>query len=285
MATEVQAERDANAEECPDPATFSARARHGAAEQDGRTVRVHFSRSNAQYVATITTSDGLARILVDPSCDALAEAAAVIVQLALEGPREPQKAPAPAATTEAKTDPPKDAVIEPSTASPLAFEAMAGAAFGLGLGSPSAVGARIGGALVIGDHWTVGLTGLWLAPEMQSLTNGSVDIGVLGGGLDGCGRLTLGRFRPGLCARAEAFRLEGSARGFSQNESHSRPLYTASVLARGDVRIAGPLGLFAEAGAVVPLGKERFEIQGVGLVYDQPAVAAAGTLGARMRFE
>jgi len=88
-----------------------------------------------------------------------------------------------------------------------------------------------------------------------------------------------------LCGRAEVARLSGQARGFLVNEEGARPLVTTSLLLRAQRRLFGPIGLYGEFGGVVPLVRERFEIQRVGLVYDPPLVAATTALGAIVDFE
>jgi hypothetical protein len=111
-------------------------------------------------------------------------------------------------------------------------------------------------------------------------------VSIAGGGIEGCGRLPIGRsLLLALCGRTEAMRLEGTARGFPRVEQHARPLFAGTLLGRARARIAGPVALFAEAGAVVPFVRDRFAIDTVGLVYDPPVVAATTGIGIVMDFE
>jgi hypothetical protein len=51
------------------------------------------------------------------------------------------------------------------------------------------------------------------------------------------------------------------------------------------VRVAGPVRAFVELGAVAPVVRERFAIDGVGLVYDPPLIGGSGGIGALVDFE
>ena len=214
-------------------------------------------------------------------CDGLAEATLLAVRLALDVPAEP---PAPAEPSDHDTPAP----IVAGDPHPRHVEILAGGLAAFGIGSAFAPGVRAGGALTLGSEaqWSIGVTGFALASRTQTLGAGAVSIGALGGGVDLCRRHRFGAsWRVGLCGRAELGRLSGQARGFDTNEEAARPLVLGSLLLRAQRRFYGPLGLFAEVGGAVPIVRERFEIQGVGLVYDPPLVAATGAIGALVDFE
>ena len=166
-------------------------------------------------------------------------------------------------------------------------EVLAGGTVAVGIGSPVAPGFRGGAALALGEgRWTVGITGVFLASQTRDVGAGTVDVGVAGGGLEACGRLRAGRSALlGLCGRAEVLRLSGSASGFARVEEHARPLFAGTLLARGQARVAGPVMAFLELGAVVPVVRERFAIDRVGIVYDPPLIGGTGGFGALVDFE
>jgi hypothetical protein len=274
---DVRVERAPGAEECPTPSAFAERLRASSATRD---VSVRFTKTHAGFASTVRTAEGATRSIEDPTCDALANATLVVVRLALD-------VPAPPASEDPPPPPPPTVVPQERPVAPgrsAGIEILAGAATTIGIGSPLAPGARVTGSLYFG-HWGVGVTGLVLATQTRSLERGEVDVGVLGGGIEGCGRIGEGSLRGALCSRFELLRLAGAARGFARNEEQARPLGTFGLLVRGQARIAPPVGLFAEAGVTVPSSRERFEIEGAGLVYDAPILAAAGAFGAYANFE
>lgn len=304
-AAEIRVDRSKGAEACPDPAKFEARARESA-KSSSRDVDVRFARTRTGYASSIRTSDGMVRAIEDVACDALADATLVIVRLALDvesappetttttaaepvtaSSQSPSLSPASSSAASASAD-----RVEPSPAANRertnGIELLAGGAVAAGLGVSFGKGARVGAAWMF-DHqrWSIGVTGLALAPETRSFENGTVEIGLLGGGLEGCGRTatTSGALAGALCARGEMFRLSGSANGFARNEEHARPLATMGFALRGKLRIARPLGAFAELAASVPLARERFAIDGAGIIYDPPIVAASAAAGLSVDFE
>lgn len=300
-AAEIRVARDKGAEACPDPAKLEARARESATSSS-RDVDVRFARTSTGYASSIRTSDGMVRAIEDASCDALADATLVIVRLALDvESAQPESATAPppaklvesakTSTTVATAATVAPDRVEPSPAAndhrTNAVELLAGGAVAAGLGVSFGKGARIGAAWVFDPHWSIGVTGLALAPETRTFEKGTVEIGLLGGGLEGCVRAatTAGAIAGALCARGEMFRLSGSANGFARNEEHARPLATMGLALRGKLRIARPLGAFAELATSVPLARERFAIDGAGIIYEPPVVAGSAAAGLSVDFE
>jgi len=56
-------------------------------------------------------------------------------------------------------------------------------------------------------------------------------------------------------------------------------------LGRARAKVAGPIALFAEAGVVLPIVRERFSIDTVGVVYEAPVLGATTGIGAVVDFE
>lgn len=276
---DVRVERADDAKACPDPATFASRASEGISDERRRSVgiTVRFERTTSGFASAVRTSDGSERALDDPSssCDGLAEATLLAVRLAFDrddGPPAPAERPADA--------PPRRSAVHP--------DLFAGVLGAVGLGG--SVGGRVVGAAVLGAHeeWSVGATAFLLLPQTERFGSGTVETSVVGGGLDACRQApfgSLGGTIVGLCGRMEIARLAGTSRGFAKNDDASRPLVSGSLLVRAHRRIGGPVGAFGELGAVVPINRERFEIQGIGRVYDPPLVAGTGTIGLQVDFE
>jgi hypothetical protein len=238
----------------------------------------------------------MVRALDDVACDALADATLVVVRLALDvesAPPEPPPKPSERIVEEPAKEAPSPDRAETSPASgdrrsSNAIEVLAGGAVAAGLGGSVGKGARIGAAWLFDRRrWSIGVTGLALAPETRTFEKGTVEVGLLGGGLEGCGRAATasGVIAGALCARGEMFRLSGAASGFARNEEHARPLAALGLALRGKVRIAPPFGAFAEIAASAPLARERFAIDGAGVVYEPPIVAGTAAAGLSVDFE
>jgi hypothetical protein len=285
---DLRVERSDGADSCPDAAAFANRMRDAGAPQPAFAtgeITVRFAHTASGFRSWVGTADGKHRSLADdaPTCDGLAEATILAVKMALELEGAPAvvSAPPPAVADEL---PHEEAA--PRRAAPF-VETSASGAVVFGLGSPVAAGVRAGAGLVLGQgRWSIGLTGLALPSQTRSIGEGTVGVSVLGGGVEGCGRLPVGRsVLLALCGRAEAMSLDGSAHGFARTESHARPVFTASLLGRARAKVAGPVALFVEAGALVPFARERFAIDTVGVVYDPPVVGAATGIGMLVDFE
>ena len=296
---DVRVERSDDAASCPDTAAFADRLRDAAAKEPAvatSRISVRFEHTAHGYRSWIRTADGKQRSLADdaPNCDGVAEATVLAVRLALELEAPAVEAPAAEAPAVAAPLPspatadagPAPSVSAPRRAAPFAEIAASGVVV-FGLASPVASGARAGAALVLAHgHVSLGLTGIVLPSQTRNIGPGTVDLSVLGGGIEGCGRLPIGAaLLLALCGRAEAMSLDGSSHGFDRVETHARPLLAGTLLGRARARIAEPVALFVEAGALVPLARERFSIDTVGVVYDPPAVAAATGIGVVVDFE
>ena len=196
--------------------------------------------------------------------------------------------------------PPEPAPITPPTSAapaPEPAEGRRGRALGelsvsgvvaFGLVSPIASGVRAGAAVVLDEkeRWTLGLSGIVLPAHTIDVGEGAVDMSLQGGGVEGCGRTRAGRSTfLALCGRLEGMRLTGESRGFDRTEQQARASVIGSLLARARTRVAGPVAVFVELGAMVPFVRQRFAIDTVGLVYDSPPVAAAAGIGMAVDFE
>jgi len=306
-AADIRVERADGAEACPDPNAFQARIRE-IWSRSSRDLSIRFGPTRKGFAATVRTSDGMMRSLEDDSCDALADATLVVVRLAAEEPasgeREAPVVPPPTSSSAGLEPAPERDEARAADARSRAWlggELLLGAAAAIGLQGGLGGGARASGALVFGGgRFSLGLTGLWLAPVASSpgsssagspagssAGSGKIEVGILGGGLEACARAAVAARMVSfaVCPRGEVFRLSGEASGFARNESRGRALIAASLVLRGKVRIAGPAGVFVEAAATFPLTNERFAVDGLGIVYDPPVLAGIGAAGLALEFE
>jgi hypothetical protein len=258
------------------------------------------------------------------SCAALADATALAVRLALDlepaadaalDERRPAAEDAalrgepssPVAEQAAPTAEPSSPVAERAARQPRAGEAnrdaardeppsrrssvglwlLGGAGAAAGLIHPFSTGARAGAGVTLdSSRWTIGATGSISAARTFAVGSGEVDLAYAGAGLEACRRHGMSeRVTVGACGRLELGRLSGTARGFDRSEAHARPLATASLLARAQLRLLGPAWLFAELGVAATMVRERFQIDGVGLVHDPALAAPIAALGAVVEIE
>ncbi|MBX3209992.1 MAG: hypothetical protein KF764_33490 [Labilithrix sp.] len=293
---EVKVERSEGADSCPDAASFAEQVRDGGGEPASDTaadISVRFERTKQGYRSSVRVADGAYRAIVEdaPTCDGVAEAAALAVKLALDMEAARPVAPAPTpSVVDAPVAPRRESVptahVDEARA-PLG-ELSATGVVAFGIASPVAPGVRAGAAIALDrrGHWSLGLTGLLLPAQSRTLGEGTVDLSVQGGGLEGCGRSRVGRsVLLALCTRFEAMRLQAEARGFPRSEAHARPLFGGTLLGRARAKVAGPVAVFVEVGALVPLVRQRFSIDTVGLVYDPPVLAATTGIGLAVDFE
>lgn len=289
---DVHVERSASAGSCPDPEEFVRLMGAGGTDDvESSDITVRFERTTEGFRSSVRVSGGPPRSLVDdaPSCDGLAEATALAVKLALDLEaarppavvRPPDTAPPPAPADGA----PAPAVrARPRTLGELSLSGVVA----LGLASPVATGVRAGAAVVLDRqaHWTLGLGGMVLPAQSTDIAEGTVDVSVQGGGLEGCGRAPIGRsVLLALCARAEGLRIAGASRGFERTDRQARASLTGTLLGRARATVAGPVAVFAELGVTVPFVRQRFAIDTLGLVYDPPPAAGATGIGVAIDFE
>lgn len=294
---DVQVERAEEASSCPDTAAFSDRLHDREKPADGAAtaeIRVRFERTTEGYRSSVQVAGGKPRSLVDdaPSCEGLAEATALAVKLALDldaaRPSTPAHTPStghvPADGPGEKSPP---APVDEPRAASLGEISLAGVV-AFGIATEFASGVRGGAAMVLDqrERWSLGVTGLLLPVQSKTVGEGTVDLSVQGGGVEGCRRARTGRsLLLALCGRIELMRIEGQARGFERSETHARALTTSTLLGRARAKVAGPFVTFAEIGAVVPFQRQRFSIDTVGVVYDPPIMGGTAGIGVAVDFE
>ena len=198
---ELHVERAADAEACPDPATFAQRAGDGLSDERKRSmgITVRFERTSSGFASAVRATDGSERTLDDrsSSCDGLAEATLLAVRLAFD-----RDDAAPPASPPAREERSAERQPRPRAAH---AELLAGALGALGLGG--SFGGRVVGAAVLGgqEEWSIGLTGFVFLRQTEQFGSGTVENSMVGGGLDTCRRARFERLLGGtmlaLCGR------------------------------------------------------------------------------------
>ncbi|MGK3967034.1 hypothetical protein WMF38_23030 [Sorangium sp. So ce118] len=309
--------RGAGAESCPDAARLIERVEQlrGRPETGASGVYlVNFTRGPDGLRASIR-SGGDARELRDGSgsrsCAALEQATAVTLALLLDsdarassppepdaGARDapshapeapaPASAPSPGAPVAVPPAPPapagggggaqEDEGEAPSPergATRLTLAAGAAGLFGVVRPFAPALSAELG---VGGARFRATLGALWLVPQTLEHGPGELREGLLGGAVRTCfaaaGSEAL-RFE--VCSGLHAGRLKVVASGYTRNDV-AETAWLAVPLELSLASLAGPLGFDVGAAALVPLRRNDFSVDGVGVAYRSLPVGALVSL-------
>jgi hypothetical protein len=218
-----------------------------------------------RYEAHIALLDAGGRVLAertlttDGDCARLDESVAVVVTLMIDGMEE---APAPLRVPAAPPRPGPPAPPAPPPGPPPSRVALA---FGLGGGVSSSllpgVSASFGvrGEIDAPGFVPIAATVRLHAPS-SALVAGSQGgrFSATTGELAACPAWSRGRIRLGGCVGLAGGAIQGDQVNLVDGNSHPRPLVLATLLPFAAVRLAGPLWARAEAGAWVPLLRERW---------------------------
>lgn len=115
-----------------------------------------------------------------------------------------------------------------------------------------------------------------------TLDDASAELGLAAGRLGACGGTTSGRFWLGGCAAFELGVVRALGRGVDQPRDEGSFWAGLDVGLRGELGLIGRLSLYVEAGALVPLRRPRFLLQGA-VVHTTPAISPRAALGLELR--
>ncbi|WP_437756763.1 hypothetical protein [Sorangium sp. So ce1389] len=306
--------RGDGAEGCPDAARLIQRVEllRGRPETGASgAYHVDFTRGAEGFRASIHRGGG-ARVLRDggPSCAAIEQATAVTLVLLLDsdarassppepdaGARDaPSQAPgapapspgAPAAVPPAPPAPPgsakggggaqedeREAPSPERGATRLTLAAGAAGLFGVVRPFAPALSAELG---VGGARFRATLGALWLVPQTLEHGPGELRETLLGGAVRTCfaaaGSEAL-RFE--VCSGLHAGRLKVVASGYTRNDV-AETAWLAVPLELSLASLAGPLGFDVGVAALVPLRRNDFSVDGVGVAYRSLPVGALVSL-------
>jgi hypothetical protein len=284
---------------CPDRAWFEERLRDRLAEEIGDdrprrplVVNAYLRRAEAGFALDLATEQGGERgerHLTAPACAELAEAAVLVVALAvIEQAPEPEAPREPAPPRDTEVPPPQapEAPAEKPTRRNLTLRADAlldvGSLPQLGFGPQLSVG-------YLGRNLRAELAGYWLpAQETQRSTGGNVSVSSWALRPVGCARLWGTTLRLDACAGLELGRIVGE--GTDLNQERQRAWFHRAAVAGLRASLAlDRLAAVLEPGLAAPLGRPRFVsdagMGGVTRPLHTPAsVAFRATLGVELRF-
>jgi hypothetical protein len=305
--------RGAGAEICPDAARLIERVEQlrGRPETGASSsYLVDFTRDTDGFRASIRSGSG-ARELRDRSrsCAGLEQATAVTLALLLDSDGQASSPQEPG--VEARDAPPRDApppappapAPSPSASAerpPVARPAPAGAGGGEREASTSGRGATrltlAAGAAGLfgvvrpfapalsadlgigGARFRAAIGALWLVPQTLELGPGELRETMLGGAVRACFAAAGVRgLRFDVCSGVHAGRLKVAASGFTRNDAVEKT-WLAVPIELSLASLAGPLGFEVGAAALVPLRRNDFSVDGVGVAYRSPPVGALVSL-------
>jgi hypothetical protein len=284
-APRLVVERGVGAEPCPDADALSLRIdqiRGRSAREVAGTYHISFVRKTDGFAAVISTGPNGANVRTlennGPTCAELAKATALTVALLFDSDVAVKKNPPPPVAPIAPPPPPPPPPPErPRIRREATFELGAmGLAGVVRILSPAAT-AEAG---IAGSRWRMSLGALWAIPQTLDLGPGTVDEHLMSGLVRTCfAPYREGWMRFDVCTGAFVGLVSGEAKGFTSNEHHTRP-WVAVPLELVLARWSAPVGWELSAGALLPLRRQDFSVEGLGVAYKSPPVGGMLSLRA-----
>ena len=304
---------------CPTAATLRADVerllRHPlAASTTALEVRIRVAHApKGPYhmeLKTITAAGAGERTLDAPTCSAAADAAALIVALAVDPSSVAAAAPSSRAAP-VEVEPPVFAVARPAAAgsepAPPSTKGRAGVRPTIGVavrvgamgdggalprptaGPAIAAGVRLWRARGVGAFAVhAEITGGYLWPAkgtVAGMAEVGGRIGLWAAGAQVCPAFERGRWSARLCARFEAGVMHGRGFGVAVVASGSAPWLALGGGAVVALKLVDRLGVYAEAGAALPVGgRPTFTLENVGDVHQPGRVSGRAGLGLFVNF-
>jgi len=286
--TNLEVERGPGALQCPDaPGVARAIEKVGTDAQDPESTEplalvVRIERgSDDSYTATIEASGrktGVRELRVPGrDCSTLVEALAVTLAILMDWTiREPEPPPL---IEEPPLPTPPPAVVEPSRPTPVAPQlpqpapttrwsvAMDGA---ITHGLPAGWSGWVGAALVVRrDLFEGAIGGHWAPSQDVDYEGGTIHVRWLAGHARACAWPVGDRdtVELGACFEASVAQLRGQGEGFDTDREQRRPWYALGGSVRAGGALWGPLSWGLLAGALAPLQRETFSVDGLGEGY------------------
>ncbi|XXX78037.1 hypothetical protein WMF30_04605 [Sorangium sp. So ce134] len=138
-----------------------------------------------------------------------------------------------------------------------------------------ALSAEVG---VGGGRWRATVGALWLVPQTLRHGPGELRETLLGGAARACFAAAGSEaLRFDVCSGIYAGRLQVAASGYTRNDAAEKA-WLAVPLELSLARLSGPLGFDLGAAALLPLQRNDFSVDGVGVAYSSPPVGALVSL-------
>jgi hypothetical protein len=217
------------------------------------------------------------RTLKGPSCAGVADAAALVIVMALANERQAREV-----VVEAAPPPPPPPVEPLSPSSPLV-------GVGAAVDTSTLPAATPGLAVAVGWRWTrarVDLRGAFFRQQegrIEDQPTTGANLSLISASARGC-YVRGDVISVGPCVAAGFDRLTG--RGFgpiaSAEDSNIAPFFSGGLI--GEWRLSRWVVPFVSAEAAIPLVRARFSVEDVGLVHQAAAVSFRGAAGLELRF-
>ncbi|WP_437590732.1 hypothetical protein [Sorangium sp. So ce1000] len=157
----------------------------------------------------------------------------------------------------------------------LTLAAGAAGLFGVVRPFAPALSAEVG---IGGARFRAAIGALWLVPQTLEHGPGELRETMLGGVVRACfAAAGVGDLRFDMCSGVHAGRLKAAASGFTRNDAVEKT-WLAVPFELSLASVAGPLGFEVGAAALVPLRRNDFSVDGVGVAYRSPPVGALVSL-------
>ena len=273
IAPTLSVTREAGAESCPDTAALLAhveRVRGQPATGASSAYHVSFSYRGGVFSARIRVGEASgARVLRDrgSTCASLEQATAVTLALLLDSDTrapapepEPELPPLPAPARDIAPRP-----VEPSrTAVSLTFSLGGGGLSGV----LQPVAPVVVGELGIGiERFRTNIGALWMPPQTLDFGPGTLDESLLSGAARTCLSALRGHnLRLDVCSGFYVGRLKVEARGYTVNKTATKT-WLALPVGLALATTSSPLGVELGASALVPLRRDDFSIDHLGVAY------------------
>jgi hypothetical protein len=258
---------------CPDAHVLSERLRAlGVEVRDDDDVRVRFSLRDGRRVALIEMPPAEPRRLEHegPDCASLADATVSLLSVLLDEraapvPPVPPVAPAPA--------PPR-----------AAYRADAGVALSGGIVAPLAAGLTLGVARRLGRRFSLGLAAETWPARDEAVGAGAVSVSASTLAVAGCVGPALARLTLEGCVLAHGGFYSLSATGFPSVHRELRALFGGEADVRAALPITARFGVFARAGAWIPLTRLDVTVRGAGPGFTTTSFGPKAAFGLEANF-
>lgn len=266
--------REEGAETCPDTDTLLAhveRVRGHAATGESSDYHVSFGYRGGVFRASIKSGgSGAARVLHDrgATCESLEEATAVTLALLLDSDaREPEPKPQPTPEPPPPRAPEPARYEEPPSPTAVSLSLSLGAGGLVGVAQPVAPAglAELGIGI---DRFRTNLGVLWMPSQAFNFGPGSLDESLIAGVARTCLSAWRGdSVRFDLCSGIYAGLLRVQAHNYTRNDSTEKS-WLAVPLGFAVASASAPVGAELGVSALLPLRRNDFSIDNVGVAYD-----------------